>query len=567
MKILSLLLSLISIPLLAQNFPTPNYPTDYFSKPVHIPLSLSGNYGELRPGHFHEGLDIRTRGVIGYRVYAAADGYISRIKRHSTGFGNVIYITHPNGYTTVYAHLHSFIPEVEAYVKQKQYEKESWAVDLFPTPDKFPVTRGQKIALSGMTGSAGGPHVHFEIRNTQSEHPLNGQLFRFPIQDNIPPRVYRLAIYDRTQSIYEQSPKIVKLYARGSHYGTSPYTITTPLDKIGLGIQTLDKENGTHFSYGIYRSALFVDNSPQIGFQLDDIGYEETRYVDAHYDYKTYKEKHQRYQLLFDLPGNRLPIYHNFKGNGSIDLTDGKTHAIKITVTDADGNTSKILFNIRKNGAKKPNDPTCNHWLKANENSQITLKNTAIQLNKTSLYDDVCLDYRDITTQKAGYYSNLQQIHHPYVPVYDDFTLKIKPNQPIPKSLESKLVLVRTENGHREEVTPAQLKQGWVVANVRAFGTYSVQVDTEEPTLSPFDFHNGSSITGARDIRIKINDNKSGIASYRAELDGKWIMFSKKGNLLKYELDEHFPPGSHTLTLTATDYVGNTTTKSYRLSR
>lgn len=553
----------------AQTFPKPDYPQHYFNNPLHIPILLAGNYGELRPGHFHEGIDIKTKGTIGYRVYASADGYISRVAISNTGFGNVIYIDHPNGYTTVYGHLHRFAPKLAEYVKRKQYEQENWKINLYLAPGIFPVNQDQLIAYSGSTGSAAGPHVHFEIRNTRSEHPLNGLLFGLDIKDNIPPLVYRIALYDRNRSIYEKSPKIYSLHVVGSHYQTSPDLIMVNTDKLGFGVQALDRQNNTHNIFGVYKEVLYEDDKPQIGFRLDNIGYDETRYVDAHYDYKTYKQSRRHYQLLFSLPGNKLPIYYPFQGNGTVDLSDGKVHQIKILVKDAGGNTTTIQCKVQKRTNYIPEEtPSCSNTMYPNSRNIFENNHVQFDLDPGSLYDNICFRYQEIKESGTRYYSNIYRLHTSEVPLYKPFVLRIKPDRTVPDSLREKVVLVRTDpGGKNEDVAAASWDKTWVKALVSNFGDYSVQVDDVPPIITPINIHDGADLSKATQISFRISDSKSGIDSYLAELDGKWLMFARKGSTIYYTFDEHCPAGEHILKLTVTDGVGNQSIRIFHFKR
>ena len=188
-----------------------DYPKDYFRNPLDIPIVLAGNFGECRPNHFHSGIDIKTNEKENYKVYAAAEGYISRIKMEPGGFGHALYVAHPNGYTTLYAHLNDFMPAVQQYVTEQQYKIESWELDITVDPAKFPVKKGEQIAWSGNTGGSAGPHLHFEIRNSATEHPLNPLLFGLPVVDKIPPRPTQLAFYPMPHGIYSLDPQVVKL--------------------------------------------------------------------------------------------------------------------------------------------------------------------------------------------------------------------------------------------------------------------------------------------------------------------------------------------------------------------
>ncbi|MGH2644693.1 MAG: M23 family metallopeptidase, partial [Chitinophagaceae bacterium] len=447
-----LFLSLLFIPqiVVAQTFPVQQFPNHLFRSPLNIPITLAGGYGEIRPGHFHEGLDMKTEGRIGLPVHAAAAGYISRVAISNTGFGHVIYITHPDGYTTVYGHLHRFSPDLEKYVKQKQYKQESWAIDLHLSPGQFPVKQGQFIAYSGATGSVAGPHVHFEIRNTKTEHPLNGLLFGFDIKDNIPPTIYRIALYNMNKSIYEQTPDFYEIRKENGIYVPSKNLLLFNGNEVGFGVQALDHMNNTTSSFGIYEEILYDDGKPQIGFQLNNIGYDETRYVDAHTDYKTFKETGRHFELLFSLPGNKLPVYYTFEGNGTIHISDGKVHAIKILVRDADDNTSTVKFNVRKNPAYKVSFPnSCANTMYVNSRNIFENNNVQFNLEPGTLYDSICFNYHQISINKPGYYSDIFQLGNSDIPLYYPFRLSLKPQKPVPDSLRNKVIIVRQDTHGR----------------------------------------------------------------------------------------------------------------------
>lgn len=563
------LLWIVFIPLetFGQQFPHPSYPQNAFRNPLDIPILLAGGYGEIRPAHFHEGLDIKTNGRIGYPVHAAAAGYISRISVSNGGYGHAVYITHPNGYTTVYGHLHRFAPEVARYVKQKQYEQQSWAINLDFSPDLFPVRQGQMIAWSGSTGAAAGPHVHFEIRNSKSEAPLNGMLFGLQIKDDIPPQVYRVSLYDMNRSIYAQEADMVDLHTAGGVYVPAHPVIPVKADKVGFGVQAVDRMNSTHNSYGIYEEVLYADGKPQIGFQLDGIGYDKTRYVDAHTDYKTSHETGRHFELLFSLPGNQLPIYHDFGGNGAVDLTDGKVHQIKITVTDASGNTSTIRFGVQKEAGGTPPAP-CANTMYAHSSDIFENNNVQFYLSPGTLYDSICFQYRELPVPGAGYYSPVYQLASADIPLFKSYTLRLRPQRTVPDSLRDKVVIVREDtHGKRREVMPATWDHDWVKAAFTNFGNFSVQLDEAPPVITALNLQDGADLSKATEISFRIGDSGSGVTSYRATLDGHWLMFAQKGSTIYYTFDEHCPPGEHTLTVRVEDGVGNSSEKTYHFKR
>src|SRR5829696_670525 len=241
-----------------------NYPQNYFRNPLGIPMQLVANFGELRTNHWHMGLDIRTQQRENLPVYAAADGYVSRIVVEPGGFGQAIYIAHPNGFTTLYAHMNAFYPALQQRVKDEQYRKESWKINLSFSPDQFPLDKADYIGLSGNTGGSAGPHVHFEIRDTKTEKVLNPLLFGFPVSDAVPPSVVRLAMYDRNKSTYLQSPQLLNLQR------TKNNTIKVGSDKISFAIGATDRFSGSSNPNGIYAAKMYVDEQPVSSFILDN---------------------------------------------------------------------------------------------------------------------------------------------------------------------------------------------------------------------------------------------------------------------------------------------------------
>ena len=265
----------------AQTFPVKNYPKGYFKWPVGATVALAANFGELRPNHYHMGLDCKTDKKQNMPIYAAAEGYIARVKIEPYGFGRAIYVNHPNGFTTLYAHLNDFYPALEAYVKKEQYRQKTWKLTLDIPPGTLAVEKGQFIAYSGNTGGSQGPHLHFEIRDTESDKVLNPSLFGFPVPDNIAPDVLRLAMYDRCLSVYEQSPKYISIKKVNGVYTASPAVVMANTDKVSFAITAYDRYTGSTNQNGIFEAVLYDNERAIVGFQLDSIGYDETRYLMA----------------------------------------------------------------------------------------------------------------------------------------------------------------------------------------------------------------------------------------------------------------------------------------------
>ncbi len=547
------------------DLPPTNYPVDYFRNPLDTPIYLAGNFGECRPGHFHSGIDIKTLGKENQPVHAAADGYISRIKMEKGGFGHGLYITHPNGYTTLYAHLNDFAPAIQKYVKAQQYEKQRWDVDLQFSPHQFPVKKGQQIAWSGNTGASTAPHLHFEIRNTRTEHPLNPELFGMPIVDHTPPVPAQIAIYKG--NIYDDKPSLLNL--RKGRTGYTPVATTddnftmvkdtislVASNAVGIGLNVDDYMEGSDNTLAVYTVALFMDDQLQGQVRLDDIGYDVTRYINGYADYKTRKNNGTWVQCLFQLPGNRLSgIYSHLNANkGRLDLSDKKPHKISLVVIDDKENTSTVTFYLRGGNAYRKIPPVGSQRFYANSADTFSDEELKFTLNEKQLYDDFSFVFSK--KQDASVYSEQFQLHYPYVPVHEYFELYIKPNKPIPPALKNKIALIYSDGKDEEGSNAAATADGWYKTRVRDFGTYWLDVDTTAPTIKSLQ-KNGANLSKAKQITFEVKDDVTSVRAFSGYLDGKWICFEQHGSSFFYKFDEHCTKGKHELRFTARDENDN----------
>jgi murein DD-endopeptidase MepM/ murein hydrolase activator NlpD len=582
--LLMMLIVLYSIGLWSQ----PSYPKYYFRNPLDIPMQLAANFGELRPNHWHMGLDIRTNQKENLMVYATANGYIAHVGIGPQSFGRYIIINHPNGLSTLYGHLNDFFPALEQYVTEQQYKKETWAIELDFSKEKFPVSKGQIIAYSGNTGGSQGPHLHFEIRDTKTEKCLNPLLFGFPIQDNVPPNLVKLALYDRNHSVYEQSPLFFSLKNTGIGYiiPNRPL-IKTGSRKISFAIQAYDRISGSANPNGIYSATLFLDKQPQISFVLDSISYNETSYLNAHIDYKYRYDGGSFLQHLSQLPGDHGPVYKKIKNDGTINLTDTNIHFIRIEIKDAYFNTSQLNFSIQYNDSLNKPVAIAGFDNYRNNNAQVFTPNNVNVLEKpdfelylpeSCLYDTIQSFYFNTNSSLPNAVSASHQVNNASIPVHDDFTVRIKPNRSIPVEWKNKIVIqrnYRNSNSVRKAEFQGSIFTGsqWLSAKFDDFGTFQAFADTEPPTINdPDSYRVGKgdtiNVSAATRIVFQPTDNFRVIKNFRAELDGRWLRFTNdKNRPYIYIFDEHCPFGIHQLKVSIEDIVGNTTTKTWWFKR
>jgi hypothetical protein len=542
------------------------FPKGYFRNPLNIPMSLSGNFGELRPNHYHMGIDIKTAQRENLPVYAAAEGYISRIKIEPGGFGRAIYIQHPNGYTTLYAHLNNFAAKIDAFVKQQQYALESWRVELQVPPELLPVKQGDFIAYSGNTGGSQAPHVHFEIRRTEDDINLNPLLFGMPLKDNVRPRILRFAVYDRTRSVYEQSPKVVSAKPVAGNYVTSPPLVKVGSPFVSFAISAFDSHTGSSNQNGIYSATLYVNDFEEESFRMNNISYNDTRYLNAHIDYR-YKTLSGSYlQHLSELPGFLNSIYTNGSGKGVIDISDGEVYDVLVVVKDASGNTSKLKTRVQFD-PKVPLAPPVPGkifyplMLEGSEN-----ENCEFFIGEKCLYDSVHIVYRNTASGDPDVVSDVHTIGASYIPLQDSFLVRILPDLSFAEADRPYTVMQWTSGG-KSIVQKVQWQQKWASAKFRDFGNFQLVRDSIPPSIT-MSFSDWTDLSRATRITFTVRDNLQAVKNVRAELDGKWLRFTNdKYRAFIYQFDEKCLSGTHVLNVSAEDEAGNKTTVSYNFVR
>lgn len=533
------------------------FPTNYFQSPLDIPLVLSGTFGELRNNHFHAGLDLKTQQREGLNVYAAAEGYVSRIKISHWGYGKALYITHPNGYTTVYAHLQKFNKHIEAYIKKQQYKKENFEIQVFPSSKELPITKNEIIALSGSTGGFVGPHLHFEIRDTK-ENIINPMLFGIEVNDSKKPRINTVIGYsfDDNSSINGIGvPTQLSLINLKNGELLAPKI--KAFGKIGFGINAYDQLDGAYNKNGLYNLSMFVNGEKVHEFEASSFSFSESKYINLLIDYERFENLGQRVQKCFIEPSNKLSLYNKSLNNGYITIEDGLNYKVEIIAKDFKGNTQKITIPIegKKDSILVKNTPKItpykieNHLFKKFKKDGIT-----VAFPKFTFYNDLYLDF-DVQ-------DSIVKVHKSTVPLNKRYTLTFDVSNYTSEEKEQLYIASINKKG-KTQYEKTVKKDSTFYTSTKKLGNFTLLADVIKPKISLHNFKNEQWLTHFKNLKIKISDDESGIKSYRGEIDGEWILleYNVKNSILTYNFkDKAFTNARHELKVTVTDNVGNTNT-------
>lgn len=550
-----------------------DYPTDYFRSPIGIPILLSGSFSEMRSNHFHSGLDIKTNGKQGYRTYAVASGYVSRIKVSPTGFGNALYVRHRNGYTSVYAHLRNFKGAIQNYVKTQQYRAKKFAVDLYPDKGLFPVSKGEVLAFSGNSGGSGGPHLHFEIRDSRTEWPLNPLLFGLDLKDDQAPEIRRIKVYAMdvdsgaeivltnggVRTAGYRDPALLRVTRESGKYVLRGVRSIRATGNIGFGIETRDSHNGSRSRLGAFIISLSANGSRVFEYVAEKFSFDHSRYINAHVDYEE-RERNERWvQRSYLLPGNKLPSYRGVVNMGIIEVESGDTYAMQYEVSDVNGNVSRLSFQL--NGAAnlilKGKGVADGELVRLGSKVMINRPGMRADLGAETFYEDTRLTYSR-RPGDAETFSPRHKLHNDLVPVHSRYLMSIEAEN-LPAGKRSVVTMAHVDREGRVSMSPGKYKDGWVSARVRTLGEFFVSADSTSPTIRAINISDGRNLRRASNIRFRIRDADTGINSYTGSIDGKWVLFEydAKTGMLVHTFDGRVGKGNHQLQLRVTDAVGN----------
>ncbi|MCM2302042.1 MAG: M23 family metallopeptidase [Flavobacteriaceae bacterium] len=546
-----LILMSLNINLFAQT----NYPSDYFGVPMDIPLLVSGTFGELRENHLHSGIDLKTQKLEGFPVMATADGYISRIRVSLMGFGKVVYITHPNGYTTVYAHLQNFSPEIEKYIKNEQYKNRNYEVHLFPKPTEFVVKKGQVIGFSGSTGGYVDPHLHYEIRDTQSEKPINPLLFGLLIKDTIKPIIKEVVVYplsDETQISHANFPYqlCLKKNKKGD-YETDKIAVS---GIIGIGISVIDLLNGANNENGIYYLELLVNGQLYHQQKFETFSYDETKYLNLLIDYERFMTTQKRIQKAFIDLNNPLSII-NPSYPGKIIIQDGFDYKIEINVKDFAGNSSKVTIPLEGKNQEILQPKTkieTPYFIKSKEFNKFTIDGVTVAFPSNAFYEDFYFQYA-VSNNKA-------MIHQPIIPLDKNYTLTFEVSN-YNEQEKKQLFIAYIDNNDKIIYQSTTKKENTFYTTTKNLGTFVLMKDSIPPSIKLHNFKPKQWISKLQFMEIEIDDDVSGIDTYAAEINGEWILmeYDLKRKMLVYDFNDKVLNGhQHQFKIKVTDKVGNT---------
>lgn len=532
-------------------------PVDYFGYPLDIDLVLAGTFGELRSNHFHSGLDIKTEQREGLNVLAAAEGYVSRINVQHYGYGKALYIQHPNGYTTVYGHLKRFSPEIEAYIKKQQYAAESYEIELFPSASELKVEKGELVAFSGNTGGSGGPHLHYEIRDGE-QRPMNPKIFGVEIKDTQPPTINSLYAYPvGVDAHVNGTAERQRLRLTPLNDGSYKTQEIDACGNISFGISTIDKQDGAPNNNGVYKIEAGLNGDTVFEMVMDKFSFNETRHLNQLIDYEYYSKNNSRITKLYIDPNNPLSIYNTVVNNGILNIQDSLNYMYTVKISDFVGNERIIRIPIKgkqHSGIRPATTIETDYFVEANQAFSIEENGIDVYIPKNSLYLDKYLDVK--------FKGDTIFFHNDDTPIHSNITLGFDVSKYKPEELE-KMFIARLGYKGRPVYSTTYQKGNRMTTGIRTFGDYTLASDTTPPSISPVNFKPGQWISGNSDLKLRISDDLSGIKSYRATVNGKFILmeYEYKNNTLTHDFSDGVVTDTeNNLKVVVTDNVGNSKT-------
>ena len=541
----------------------PDYPKGYFGSPIDIPFLLAGNFGEPRPSHFHMGIDIRTNEKEGMPVHALAEGYVSRIGVSPYGYGNAVYITYPNGFTSVFGHLQRFNSAITAAVRKQQNDKEEFAVDFTLQPYEITVKKGDLVAYSGNTGGSGGPHLHFEIRDLL-ERTINPFNFGFTSADHIPPVFGAVKFYPEDETRYTYDGYRAAVLPIGSNYELKTGVQKLNAKKVGIAVNTFDHMDEKIHTVCPYDVKEYDGDSLIFEYRMDRISFDYIRNIISQIDYPIFMhEGSKSFQKCFVERNNtQQGFYHNVKNKGIIDLSDGRVHHITVISSDYSGNKATLRTELQYDAdaiafKAKTNHPSIP--LSPDKDNVLTGDDYKVTIPGKALLDSVFINVTSTAPKGPGVFSNVVKIGESYDLLYL-YTVSVK-NQSLPAELKDKAVMAYRSGSGGTSVRSGKWEGDMFTAQTREFGSYYIVIDTTPPRITPINILKGKNMHALKNIVVTLRDNLSGVADYHGYIDGKWQLMEMDGKTatVRMAIPAGLAPGTHTFSMTAVDDRNNKT--------
>ena len=526
--------------------------------PLEIPIILSGTFGELRPNHFHAGIDIKTKGTEGFKVYSIGDGYVSRIQITHGGYGKALYIKHDNGQSSVYAHLQKFSPKIEKIVKEIQYSKESYTFRTYPSKDEIRISEKELIGFSGNTGRSFGPHLHYELRD-ELDRPINPMAFKnYSVSDTIPPIVlglYYKLITENSISGSNSSFNELKLKKISNNLFISDTLKTS--GPVGFGINSFDRMNNTWNKMGLSNIKTSIDGNEIFNMDLNSFSYDEWRHINTFIDYPYYKNKKIKIQKLYIEKFNPLDMYKRSLGDGVVKINETNvTYLYSVKLFDFNKNQSEILVPIQwvKQNDLSTRKLDFDNMFKVCKDSTYNFKfpGAKVSIEKNSFYTDKMIQIFEE--------NNLLHVDKDSIPLLKGITIKMDISR-YNDSIRNRTYIGRIGENKKSSFVSSKKEENYVIAKVNNLGDFVIKIDSIKPNVSVIDISDNQWISNRKNLSIKISDNESGVKNYRGTINDKWILleYNPMKGILSYDFNDNVnkDDAKNVLEIKIEDNVGN----------
>ena len=522
------------------------------NSPIDLPLNLSGTFGEFRSSHFHYGLDVTTNKKSGYNVYSIDSGSIVRIKVSTSGYGKVLYISHPNGLTSIYAHLKEFSPKIQEYIKTQQYLNKSYSVQKFFNNGEMKVNKGDLIGYTGNTGGSSGPHLHFEIRDTKSQNPINPLSFNYKYDDSNRPIIKSLYVFDEDDSFKKDNPKKYEIKKINDSLYIADKIIYS--NKIGIGIEVYDRQSKNNYNRnGVYEVKMFLDSVLSFSYKMDKINIDESVFRKIFYDYSLLKAQKKIIQKVYYPPNSKLNFLNHNVSTGIFKSSDKDEKDVLLEVSDWNNNKTYLNFKIEGKTSNLLEKSIDGIEIATSQKYLIKKNNSEIGFKKNSFFNNVTLNIK--------YQNDTLKIDEDLHPLRKSYNIKIF------KQVEDSIIKRQSfigliNNNGKLSYLKTSNKDNFFSVNSSNLGSFTLSRDSINPEIKALNFSLNKDISNQKTIRLRIYDKTSGIKSYNVLINNKWALFEyePKSNLIFHNIDDGIiENGENKITIKVIDGVGNKT--------